>query len=62
MLDILYGIIAILVGIYFIWSTAKKPAAVNSYYSSSRFKIYAGGIIFIMVGIVLIIKKILHFF
>ena len=62
MLDILYGIGAILIGIYFICSTAKKPPPVKSYYSSARFKVYAGGIIFILVGIVIFIKKLLHFF
>lgn len=62
MLNILYGIIAILVGIYFIWSTARKTEPIKSYYSSARFKIYAGGIIFIMIGIVIIIKRLLHLF
>ncbi len=57
MSDILFGITAIVFGIYMIWSTSKKPPIKPL--SSITFQGYTAGIIFIMIGIVLIIKKIL---
>lgn len=62
MLDIFYGLAATLIGIYFVWSTARKPPPSKSYYSSTRFKAYAGGIILIMVGLVIILKKLFQLF
>ena len=59
MSDILFGIAAIIFGIYMIRSTSKEPP-VKSTYSSIPFKGYAAGIIFIMIGLTLIIKKIIE--
>lgn len=58
MLNILYGIVAILFGVYMIWSTAKEPP-VKSYYTSIPGKGYAAGIGSIILGIVLILKELL---
>ena len=59
MLNLLYGIIAILFGIYMVWSTAKmKP--MKKYYNSILFKGYGSGIGFIIIGIVLIAKQLWH--
>jgi|GEM_PF-4664726 len=58
MLNILYGISSLLIGFYILYSTIKKTTSTKSYYSSTKFKMYAGSIIFIMVGITLIIKTI----
>lgn len=52
--DILYGIVAIVFGVYMIWSTSKTP--IKSSFSSITFQGYIAGIIFIMIGIVLIVK------
>ena len=62
MLDIFYGLASTLIGIYFVWLTAKKTSPSKSYYSSARFKKYAGGIILIMVGLIIILKKLVQFF
>jgi hypothetical protein len=59
MSDILFGIAAIVFGIYMIWSTSKQPP-VESAFSNIPFKGYMAGAGFITIGIILIIKKILE--
>ncbi|SEG38398.1 hypothetical protein SAMN05421847_2139 [Halpernia humi] len=59
MLNILYGIGAILIGIYFIWSTSKMELTKSSYRSNVLFKGYGSAIGFIILGIVLIVRELL---
>lgn len=60
MLNILYGIIAILIGIFMIWSTAKMSLTKSNYRANVLFKGYGAGIGFVIIGMVLIIKQILQ--
>ena len=56
--DILLGIGAILIGIYFTWSTAKMKLTKSSYRTNVLFKGYGSAIGFIILGLVLIGRKI----
>ena len=52
--DILLGITAIVFGCYAIYSTRKNP---NKTFWSSDFKGYAAGFVFILLGIIYLLRK-----
>jgi putative Mn2+ efflux pump MntP len=54
--DIWYGIAAILGGIYTVWSTYKETR-IQQQHSNYTFQLYVGGFMLILIGVVMILKK-----